>query len=195
LEEGALKTMLPNQTTWARPAIIEPLKGFDFDRAASAPPTISAIVWTKAQPLQENGSPQQQNLVGIAASKRWNEREKDLAKMRSFEADWDGFAAEAPNLCLIDKAEFFLRVLRGRYPDNPPMRAVLSADGCVAFEWANDEKFVQAEIIDPKRVEWMFAMPGQDAQFSIEFLEVQSQEQAWQPAPTAVDEPAYAFAR
>ena len=192
--------MLPNHTTWARPAIIQPFGGFNvpfwvFNVARGAPPstTTSAIAWTQAQPVQERL--REQNLVGIAASMSWNEREKDLARLRSFENNWDGFEAEAPDPSLMDKADFFLRVLKQRYPDNPPMRVVLSADGAVAFEWAKNDKFVQAEIIDPFRVEWMFATSEQDTKFSIEFLDAQTQEQAWQPKPTVVDEPVYASAR
>jgi hypothetical protein len=181
--------MLANHTTWARPAVIQPLTG------AASPPATSVIIWTQTQPLDEGSLHQQHDLIGIAVSKTWNEREQDLAKMRSFENNWDGFDAVAPDFSLIDKADFFLRMLKERYPANPPMRAVLSADGSVAFEWAKDGKFVQAEIIDPSRVEWMFATPGQDTKFSIEFLDAETQEQAWQPKPTVVDEPVYASAR
>jgi hypothetical protein len=185
--------MLVNHTTWARPAIIQPLRGPNVDRPGS-PLAASVIVWTQTQPTDEGSLLQQHDLIGIAMSKAWKEREQDLARMRSFESNWDGFDAVAPDFALLDKAEFFLCVLKERYPENPPMRAVLSADGSVAFEWAKDDKFVQAEIIDPSRVEWMFATPGQDTKFTIEHLDAQTQEQAWQPKPTVVDEPVYASA-
>jgi len=191
--------MLPNHTTWAPPAIIQPVRSLNVDKGAS-PPTATTIAWTQAQPLDE-GRSLQHNLIGIATSKTWNDREQDLAKMRSFENNWDGFDAVAPDFSLIDKADFFLHLLKERYPANPPMRVVLSADGSVAFEWANDDKFVQAEIIDLSRVEWMFATPGEDTKFTIELLDMQNrssgalQEQAWQPKPTVVDEPVYASAR
>jgi hypothetical protein len=185
--------MLANHTTWARPSIIQPLRGLNIDRPASPPSASSVIVWTQAQPVGE-GSLLQNDLVGIAISKTWKEREQDLARMRVFEQNWDGFDAVAPDFALLDKADFFLSVLKARYPEYPPMRALLSADGSVAFEWASDDKFVQAEIIDPYRVEWMIATPGQETEFSIEHLDAQTQEQAWQPKPTVVDELVYASA-
>ncbi len=79
------------------------------------------------------------------------------------------------------------------------MRVVLSPDGSVAFEWADHNRFVQAEITDSFKVEWMVAIQGEPTKFGAEFLEEPSsggakQGHAWQPAPAVVDEPAYASA-
>ena len=190
--------MQPNTTTWPRPAIIEPFSGF-IDVGSNAPaPTGSPIVWTQAETFQMVGN-LFDLLTGIATLKKWQEREQDLARIRKLESDWDGLDSEGPNPAIMENADLFLRILKERSPASPPMRIVLSSDGTVAFEWVKDNYFIQAEIIDPVRVEWMFAAPGKDAKFRIESFEPSSvsgaQERAWQPAPTAIDEPAFAFAR
>ena len=159
----------------------------------------TAIVWTQAEPAYEIGL-LQQGSTDIDALKKWIEREHDLARIREFGDNWDGLDADAPDQTVMDRADFFLRVLKDREPANPPMRVALSADGSVAFEWADDNTFVQAEIMDSVKVEWMVAIHGEATQFRVEFLEEPStsgrakQGHAWQPAPTVVDEPAYASA-
>ncbi len=187
--------MLP---TWTTPAIVrsETRPAYQKSPPQQAP---TGIIWTLGEAAYERGLLQQAS-TNIDALKKWIEREHDLATIRELGDNWDGFEAAAPDQTVMSKADFFLRVLKDREPANPPMRVALSADGSVAFEWADDNRFVQAEITDSVEVEWMVAIRGEPTKFKVEFLEDPStsggarQWHAWQPAPTVVDEPAYASA-
>lgn len=160
-----------------------------------------AIVWTAVQPAySETVSTQQLIPADIQTVHSWIERAIDLARIRKLEGNWDGFGADAPELTVLAGADHFFRILRERDIANPPMRIVVSPDGAIAFEWLKGNSFIRAEIEDSNEIDWMIATPGQPTEFAVEHLAEPSafgtqQGQAWQPAPVAVDEPDYAFAR
>jgi hypothetical protein len=100
----------------------------------------------------------------------WADRKKDLLKIRTYKADWDGFGADAPDRSLIDVAIEFLGVLRNSDPENPPKRVALSPAGAVAFDWPEPSVYTQAEIISCDRVEWMIVRDGKPTEWRIQSL-------------------------
>lgn len=181
----------------------------------------TAIVWTETEWAYQS-SVYDYVLADIRAVKSWIEREVDLAKIRAFGDNWDGFRAAAPDQTVWERASAFLRLLRERDIANPPMRVVLSPNGSIAFEWLEGDSFLRAEIGDSNEVEWMLAIPGQSADFRVESLAPSAAEtvqvarslvlqpsfkslapsaaemvrgQEWKPAPAAAGELAYASAR
>lgn len=158
----------------------------------------TAIVWTQTGPTYQS-SVYHHVQADIRAISSWIEREWDLARIREFGDNWDGFEAAAPDLTVLERAGSFLRLLRARDITNPPMRAVLSPSGSIALEWLEGNCFLRAEIGDSNEVEWMLAIPGQPTDFKVESLAPSASEavegQEWKPAPAPVGEPAYASAR
>ena len=132
----------------------------------------------------------------IDTTRVWGERERDLLMIGNFGDDWDGFGAEAPAAKLVRRADFFLALLRESVPDNPPMRVLASPDSAIAFEWANGNRLVQAEITDSDEVEWMFATPGSETKFIQQTIkypaEVKTRGPVWQVSE--VEEPVSAAA-
>src|SRR5713101_2229597 len=173
-------------TTWAPPAIVR--QEANVPQAAS-----TAIVWTQTEPTHETIA-LEYGSTDIQALQKWIEREHDLARIRNFGNNWDGFDADAPDTAVINRADLFLRVLKEREPASPPMRIVLAPDGSVSFEWADDNRLVQVEITNSPKVEWMVAIQGEATVFGVESLEEPStyggarQGHEWQPAPAVVDE-------
>jgi hypothetical protein len=159
----------------------------------------SAIVWTN---IEQASEPDLRDYVStdIRAIQSWLAREADLAAFRKLGGNWDGFDAVAPDAAIVERAIFFLHILRDRDRSNPPGRVVLASDGLIALEWVEGNRFIQAEIGNSDDVEWMVAIPGQPTEFGVESLAVHSDSgptegQAWQtPATVAADEPAYASA-
>ena len=185
-------------TTWSPPAIVQREAGPTYK--SNAPKAVATtIMWTQTEPAHETFLLEQGSTY-IQALQNWIAREHDLARIRTLGNNWDGLDADAPDLAVVNRAEFFLRVLKEYEPANPPMRIVLAPDGSISFEWVEDNRFVQAEISDSAKVEWMVAIPGEATVFGIESLEEPSiyggakQGHAWQPAPAVTDEPAYASA-
>jgi hypothetical protein len=152
-----------------------------------------AIVWTESEPAYQQVDFRDYVSADIQSIQSWIAKEAELSAFRNLGNSWDGFDAPAPDSTLVERAISFLRVLRDRDRSNPPKRVVLSADGFIALEWVEGDRFIQAEIGDSNEVEWMVARPGQPTEFGAERLAVQSDSgptegQAWQPPATVVAE-------
>jgi hypothetical protein len=143
---------------------------------------LPTVVWPTEQTTYWAQTPEQISMATTDTERRWQERKRDLSRMKGFQDNWDGFGAEAPSAATIQQAELFLFLLRKGEPENPPMRVVLSDEGVVAFEWVQAGTLLQAEILDSSRIEWMFAVPGQQTQFQIEQWNAGIQEQVCPPA-------------
>jgi hypothetical protein len=157
----------------------------------------TAIVWTQTGPTYRS-SVDHHVQADIRAINSWIEREWDLARIREFGDNWDGFEAAAPDPTVLERVSSFLRLLRDRDIANPPTALVLSPSGSIALEWLEGRSFLRAEIGDSNEVEWMLAIPGQPADFKVESLSPSASEalegQEWKPAPAPVGELAYASA-
>jgi hypothetical protein len=160
-----------------------------------------AIVWTQVEPAYQQVDFHDYVSADIQSVRAWIAKEAELSAFRNLGNNWDGFDAPAPDSTQVERAISFLRILRDRDFSNPPKRVVLSADGFIAFEWVEGDRFIQAELGDSSEVEWMVATPGQPTEFGVEPLEVDSgsgptEGLAWQPPATiAADALAYASAR
>jgi hypothetical protein len=134
-------------------------------------------------------------LAGVGIENIWELRRHEVDGLRSFDNDWDGFGGIPASTSMVERAKIYLEVLKHRFPENPPMRTSLSPNGVVAFEWVQGNAFIQAEILDAARVEWMLAVPGQETKFELESFispgvaDPTKQEQVWQPKPSLADEP------
>jgi hypothetical protein len=156
----------------------------------------SAIVWTLSESTYQTptsvveAGPYNRASGDIHAIQAWIERELDLSTIGKFQNNWDGFDATAPDPVVVSNAISFLRTLRERQPANPPIRAVISPDGLIAFEWLEGNNFIRAEIENSTEVEWMIAGPDRPTEFEVEYLEAPTagevRNQTWQPAPSAV---------
>lgn len=91
----------------------------------------------------------------------WGELTDDLLRIRSIERDWDGLGAETPDGALVDYAIDLLKELRRADELCPPTRIVATPAGTVLFEWQYDDGYVEAEIVEPYRAEWMLERPGE----------------------------------
>lgn len=132
----------------------------------------------------------------INTARAWSERGRELLTIGNFGDNWDGLGAEAPAARVVNRADFFFRLLRTSLPDNPPMRVLMSPDSAIAFEWANGNNLVQAEVTDSDEVEWMFATPGKETIFLQQMFkypaEVETRGPVWQASE--VEEPVSAAA-
>jgi hypothetical protein len=177
-----------------------------------------AIAWTDFGPAQQTAGHRSCTVAeDIREIKGWLEQEVDLLRIRNYGDNWDGFESDAPDLKVVDSAISFLHWLRGIEGMNAPSRVALSPSGAIALEWIDGDGFLRGEITGPNEIEWMLAIPGKPTEFMTKSLPtvlgtemVRRQEwkvppiapsgsekdrgQEWQPAPTAVDEPAYVSA-
>ena len=127
----------------------------------------TAIVWTQLGGLSQSSVCDGLH-QDIAVISSWIRCDTDLAKIRNFEDDWDGFGAEAPRHAALKLAQSFLSILRDRDFENPPMRIALSPSGAIAFEWLEGDSFLRAEIEDSEDIEWMLATPDRPTEFRVE---------------------------
>ncbi len=136
----------------------------------------------------------------IRAIQSWRERELELATIREFRNNWDGYGADAPTVAVMDSAALFLAICREFDYENAPARIALSPSGFLSVDWLDGDALIRAEIQDSNEIEWMRAIPGQPTEFFTTALMDQTgsrteQVQTWQPAPVAEDEPALVSAR
>jgi hypothetical protein len=97
------------------------------------------------------------------APELWKQRTDDLLRIRSIKHDWDGLGAEAPKSALVDSAIDLLKKLRSPDELGPPTRIVATPAGTVLFEWQYEDVYIEAEIVDAYRAEWMHKTLGQRA--------------------------------
>lgn len=161
---------------------------------------VQSIIWTQGSPAYGSviyrSEPEQDTphfypvAEDINKLQGWIEREIDLAKIRNYERNWDGFDADAPDPKIVDAAVTFLRSLRKREDALPPARIALSPNGSVTLDWMEGSNFVRAEIENPNQIDWMRVVPGQPTEFNTEDLSVaptfSGAGQIWQ-----IDEPAF----
>jgi len=169
-----------NLPDWNLPAIVETVE--------SSPPGISSVSAISAD---------------IRAIRSWRDRELELATIRQFGENWDGYGADVPSVGAMDAATLFLAICKKSDYGNPPARIALSPSGCLAVDWLDGDALIRAEILDldSNEIEWMRAIPGQPTEFFTTALIDQTGSrseqvvQTWQPAPVTEDEPALAYVR
>jgi hypothetical protein len=159
----------------------------------------TAIVWTDMTQVYANASPVCIS-TDIHAIQAWRERELELASIRKLGENWDGYGSEAPTDAVLDRATLFLRGVKDRDFENPPMRLALSPAGLLTIDWLDGKALVRAEIQDSDEIEWMRAIPGQPTEFVTKIFtnalgSRTEQVQMWQPAPTVEEEPDLACVR
>ncbi|MBI3461648.1 MAG: hypothetical protein HY000_01105 [Planctomycetes bacterium] len=96
---------------------------------------------------------------------RWDRIIDELLRLRSFQDDWDGQGAAAPNPANVDSAIEWVQQM-GRYPQAiPPTQVVPGVAGELLLVWQGTGQgqpfFLEAEICTPRQVEWMLAVSGQ----------------------------------
>ena len=65
----------------------------------------------------------------IRAIQSWRERELELATIREFRNNRDGYGADAPTVAVMDSAALFLAICREFDYENAPARIALSPSG------------------------------------------------------------------
>lgn len=94
--------------------------------------------------------------TGAETFHRWTELENTLFSYKKYTDDWDYEGAEAPRSEVVDSAIDFLRSIRFRGAAVPvPAKVTLSPHGSVIFIWRNGRWYADAEINEPRIVEWM----------------------------------------
>jgi len=101
----------------------------------------------------ENGPFAEQNL-------QWNQITADLLRLRQLEDDWDGQGASAPAPDNVESALEWVRQMRSFTQAIPPSQVVPGVTGEVLLVWQRESFFLEAEICQPGRVEWMLAVTG-----------------------------------
>jgi len=109
--------------------------------------------------------------------KEWSNRIagliQELEHILSFQDNWDGEGAEAPKAALVDSAIDLLGALQSQRTLTPPIRIAASPAGSIILEWQLEhDVYLEAEIIEPFRVEWMLELP---------FHPTQHWEETWMP--------------
>lgn len=94
---------------------------------------------------------------------RWDAIVDELRRFCSLGDDWDGQGAEAPSPQLVDSTLVFAQTLR-RAGFPCPSRVGAGPNGTVLFEWQDENLYLEAEITQPGRAEWMWIVPGQPGQ-------------------------------
>jgi len=158
---------------------------------------LDLVTWTQANPVYDH-NPAQEVSSDIGVLKKWAEREADLTKIRSLQADWDGYGSMPPQLGVWNRAVIFLYVMHNSDPMNPPRKIAVSPEGLIALEWLDGRTLIRAEVGESDEVEWMIAVPGHPAEFVVEKIAelAASPEQVHEWKPTTVaGELAYASER
>jgi len=68
--------------------------------------------------------------------------------------DWDGEGSDAPPHELIETARRLVPVLR-EWGAQFPASVVPSRAGTIIFEWRDDRRYVEIEVVCRYRLEWM----------------------------------------
>lgn len=99
---------------------------------------------------------------------------QELENILSFQNNWDGEGAEAPKAELVDSTIDLLGSLQSQRILPPPIRIAASPTGNIILEWQLEHSvYLEAEIVEPFRVEWMLEQP---------FHPTQHWEETWMPA-------------
>lgn len=86
----------------------------------------------------------------------WDQIVHGLRDLVFLPTNWDGYGAEAPDPDLVDSACQLLATLRTMSALPVPSRILPTQDGGVLVEWQTPDRYLEAEIVDVGRVEWMF---------------------------------------
>ena len=82
----------------------------------------------------------------------WQDRIADVMTLHSYQSDWDGLGASAPNIELIIGTFKHLRGMRGY---RPPDSIGPTTNGGILIFWQSDDAYLEAEISTLGRTEWM----------------------------------------
>ncbi|HEY4696663.1 MAG TPA: hypothetical protein VIH29_01470 [Gallionella sp.] len=105
---------------------------------------------------------------------RMAELGQELEDIRTLPDNWDGEGAEAPKAELVDSAIDLLSSLQSQRTLPPPTRIAASPAGNIILEWQLEHSvYLEAEIVEPFRVEWMLELP---------FHPTRHWEESWMPA-------------
>jgi hypothetical protein len=92
---------------------------------------------------------------------RWNRIVADLERLRNLEPDWDGQGSLPVDSANIERADVWIREMRGWQNALPPTRVLPGTTGEIVLEWCTESLHLAAEISTPDRVEWLLNVPGQ----------------------------------
>ena len=100
----------------------------------------------------------------------WDLRLSDLLSIRRLSDDWDGEGAEAPGPELVDLAITLLDRWRASGVAVPE-RIVPSPNGTVVIEWQWPHAYLEADVINPRTIEWMIAEEGREPAHPVTVLD------------------------
>ena len=86
---------------------------------------------------------------------RWSIIEKRIRSFADLRDDWDGLDSEAPELDVIVSAQELVAFLKSDMDSPTPSRVVPTPGGGVLFEWQLSGEYIEAEISEARRVDWM----------------------------------------
>jgi len=100
------------------------------------------------------------NVPGAQERPRWQRIINALHAMLSYRDDWDGLGSPAPDRDIVVGAIALMNRLMIQ-PDCPaPTRTAATPSGTVGVEWQSPTLYMEAEITEPGRSEWMAVPAG-----------------------------------
>jgi hypothetical protein len=97
----------------------------------------------------------------LALDQEWVGVLQKVQGFRTLADGWDGLAAEAPSLDVVDAAMRLAATLRAL--GYPAPSAMPGADGTILFIWEEGPVYLDAEVTGPSRARWMQVVKGQKA--------------------------------
>lgn len=129
------------------------------------------VTWSEDSFIGSDENPGPLNRDGLLSFRNrlggpMKEKIEELEGFRLLHANWDGEGAEKPKRELVDSAIALLTnlpdvgwIFSGRELP-PPSRVTATQIGNIVLEWQfNDGYYLEAEVSEPSRVEWMFEDP------------------------------------
>jgi hypothetical protein len=115
----------------------------------------TALLWTTfSEPTAQREESSAAALIDFGLEKQWQAIQRQILAFKQYQADWDGFQSAAPDPVVVDNAIELLRIAKQRRFE-PPARAALAPDGCIAIEWLSNEISLEAEISASKEIAWV----------------------------------------
>jgi hypothetical protein len=130
-------------------------------------PRYSSSAWTSVY-VSAQAATRTSSIDAVITADGWMKRESDLKALRRYRDDWDGMGASAPSPYLVDAAVRVLKEIQQRLGDQSPPPSAVSGTpmGRIMIEWRLGNNYLEVEVVDPHRVEWMEESDGKFKEWS-----------------------------
>lgn len=101
------------------------------------------------------------NRNSFAMDAGWEPLVDQLLRVYTLEDDWDGAGAAAPDKRCIEAALNWIREMaKSSETAVPPSYVSVSPGGELLLAWQTDSEYLEAEVVSPTEVEWMYCVDG-----------------------------------